>query len=113
MQRLIHTNPSPPPNAAYLSLQISAALAQLIVLSPAHAETLYDAIRDSGGPSSGDPDSPKDIWATEGTKNPKQRGGFQLALTLDGKRLATIPIAGDCLVPSRAIAGRDTYVSAR
>ena len=66
----------------------------------------------TGGPSSGDPDSPKDIWATEGTKDPKQLGGFQLALTLDGKRLATIPIAGDRLMPSRAIAGRDIYVPA-
>ena len=70
------------------------------------------ASRDSGGPSSGEPDSPKDIWATEGTKDPKQLGGFQLALVLDGKRLATIPIAGDRLVPSRAIAGRDIYVPA-
>ena len=68
--------------------------------------------RDTGGPSSGDPDSPKDIWATEGTKDPKQLGGFQLALTLEGKRLAAIPIAGDRLVPSRAIAGRDIYVPA-
>jgi hypothetical protein len=66
--------------------------------------------RDTGGPSSGDPDSPKDIWAAEGTKDPKQLGGFQLALTLDGKRLAAIPIAGDQLVASRAIAGRDIYV---
>ena len=41
------------------------------------------ASRDSGGPSSGEPDSPKDIWAAEGTKDPKQLGGFQLALTLD------------------------------
>ncbi|HXP73902.1 MAG TPA: hypothetical protein VN823_07125 [Stellaceae bacterium] len=70
------------------------------------------ASKDSGGPSSGDPDSPKDIWAAEGTKDPKQLGGFQLAVTLDGKRLATIPIAGDRLVPSRAIAGRDIYVPA-
>ena len=70
------------------------------------------ASRDSGGPSSGEPDSPKDIWAAEGTKDPKQLGGFQLALTLDGRRLATIPIAGDRLVPSRAIAGRDIYVPA-
>ena len=68
--------------------------------------------RDTGGPSSGDPDSPKDIWATEGTKDPKQLGGFQLAITLDGKRLAAIPIAGDRLVPGRAIAGRDIYVPA-
>jgi hypothetical protein len=70
------------------------------------------ATRNTGGPSSGDPDSPKDIWATEGTKDPKQLGGFQLAITLDGKRLATIPIASDRLVPSRAIAGRDIYVPA-
>lgn len=70
------------------------------------------ASRDSGGPSSGEPESPKDIWAAEGTKDPKQLGGFQLALVLDGKRLATIPIAGDRLVPSRAIAGRDIYVPA-
>lgn len=70
------------------------------------------ASKDSGGPSSGDPDSPKDIWAAEGTKDPKQLGGFQLALMLEGKRLATIPIAGDRLVPSRAIAGRDIYVPA-
>ena len=66
--------------------------------------------RDTGGPSSGDPDSPKDIWATEGTKDPKQLGGFQLALTLEGKRLAAIPIAGDRLAASRAVAGRDIYV---
>jgi hypothetical protein len=70
------------------------------------------ASRDSGGPSSGDPDSPKDIWATEGTKDAKQLGGFQLAITLDGKRLATIPIAGDRLVPSRANVARDIYVPA-
>ncbi len=68
--------------------------------------------RDTGGPSSGDPDSPKDIWATEGTKDPKQLGGFQLALTLDGKRLAAVPIAGDRLVPSRAAVARDIYVPA-
>jgi len=68
--------------------------------------------RDTGGPSSGDPDSPKDIWATEGTKDPKQLGGFQLVLSLDGRRLAAIPIAGDRLVPSRAIGGRDVYVPA-
>jgi hypothetical protein len=68
--------------------------------------------RDTGGPSSGDPDSPKDIWAAEGTKDPKLLGGFQLALTLDGRRLAAIPIAGDRLVPNRAIAGRDIYVPA-
>jgi hypothetical protein len=70
------------------------------------------ANKDSGSPSSGDPDSPKDIWAAEGTKDPKQLGGFQLALMLEGKRLATIPIAGDRLVPSRASAGRDIYVPA-
>jgi hypothetical protein len=68
--------------------------------------------RDTGGPSSGDPDSPKDIWATQGTKDPKQLGGFQVVLTLDGRRLAAIPIADDRLVPSRAIAGRDIYVPA-
>lgn len=70
------------------------------------------ASKDSGGPSSGDPDSPKDIWATEGTKDPKQLGGFQLALVLDGKRLVAVPVAGDRLAPSRAAAGRDVYVSA-
>jgi hypothetical protein len=68
------------------------------------------ASKDSGGPSSGDADSPKDIWATEGTKDPKQLGGFQLALVLDGKRLVTIPVAGDRLAPSRAAPGRDVYV---
>ena len=68
--------------------------------------------RDTGGPSSGDPDSPKDIWATEGTKDPKQLGGFQLALTLDGRRLAAIPIAGDRLMPGRAVVARDIYVPA-
>jgi hypothetical protein len=68
--------------------------------------------RDTGGPSSGDPDSPKDIWATEGTKDPRKLGGFQLVLTLDGRRLAAIPIAGDRLAPSRAVAGRDIYVPA-
>lgn len=68
--------------------------------------------RDTGGPSSGDPDSPKDIWATEGTKDPKKLGGFQIVLTLDGRRLAAIPIADDRLAPSRAVAGRDIYVPA-
>jgi len=70
------------------------------------------ASKDSSGPSSGDPDSPKDIWATEGTKDLKQLGGFQLALVLDGKRLVTIPVSGDRLMPSRAAAGRDVYVPA-
>jgi hypothetical protein len=70
------------------------------------------ASRDSGGPSSGDPDSPKDIWAAKGTKDPRQLGGFQLALVLDGKRIVTIPMAGDRLVPSRAIVSRDIYVPA-
>ena len=68
--------------------------------------------RDTGGPSSGDPDSPKDIWATEGTKDPKKLGGFQIVLTLDGRRLAAIPIADDRLVPSRANVARDIYVPA-
>jgi hypothetical protein len=68
--------------------------------------------KETGGPSSGDPDSPKDIWATEGTKDPKQLGGFQLALMLEGKRLATIPVAGDRLVAGRASASRDIYVPA-
>lgn len=67
--------------------------------------------KDSGAPSSGAPDSPQQIWAVNNVSDPKQLGGFQLALVLNGKRLALIPIVGDRLMPGRATLGRDITVA--
>jgi hypothetical protein len=70
------------------------------------------APKDSGAPSSGEPDSPQQIWAVNNVSDPKQLGGFSLALVLDHKRLALIPIVGDRLVAGRATVARDFIVAA-
>jgi len=53
-------------------------------------------------PSSGTADSPQSLWVVEGVAEPARLGGFQLALMLDKKRLATIPIAADRLAAKDA-----------
>jgi hypothetical protein len=53
-------------------------------------------------PSSGEAGFPQDIWAIEGKSNPAQLGGFSVALMLGHKRLVTIPIDRDRLVPAQA-----------
>jgi hypothetical protein len=53
-------------------------------------------------PGSGEGGAPQDIWVLDGKSDPSQLGGFSLALLLDTKRLATIPIARDRLVPAQA-----------
>lgn len=56
----------------------------------------------NAGPSSGSPDSPKDIWSLEKVTDPAKVSGMVLALELDGKRLISIPVEGDKLVADKA-----------
>jgi hypothetical protein len=56
----------------------------------------------NAGPASGAPDSPKDIWSLEKVTDPAKISGMVLALELDGKRLISIPVDGDKLVPDKA-----------
>ena len=57
---------------------------------------------ENGPPGSGTPGSPQQIWGIEHISDPARVGGFGLALMLDGKRLATIPIEHDRLVAGKA-----------
>jgi hypothetical protein len=56
----------------------------------------------NAGPSAGSPDSPKDIWSLEKVTDPTQVSGMILALELDGKRLISIPVEGNKLMPEKA-----------
>jgi hypothetical protein len=56
----------------------------------------------SGAPASGTPASPQSIWVFEEAAEPPRLGGFELALMLEGKQLAAIPIEHDRLVAAKA-----------
>jgi hypothetical protein len=57
---------------------------------------------DAGGESQGEAESPTQLWSLDGLSDPTKLGGFRLALMLDKKRLALIPIMGDRLAIERA-----------
>ncbi len=56
----------------------------------------------NAGPSSGEPNSPKNIWSLENVTDPANVTGLVLALELDGKRLISIPVAGGKLIADKA-----------
>ncbi|MGE5270728.1 MAG: hypothetical protein ACM3JG_13760 [Thiohalocapsa sp.] len=60
------------------------------------------APRDGGPPASGTADGPQAIWAIEGIADGAKLGGFEVALMLGKRRLATIPIRGDRLIAGEA-----------
>lgn len=57
----------------------------------------------NAGPSSGTPDSPKNILSLTNVTDPAQVTGLALALELDGKRLISIPVEGDKLMAKKTI----------
>lgn len=70
------------------------------------------ASRESPSSASGAPGSPQPVWAIEGISEPARLGGFDLALMFGRKRLATIPIERDRLVPAKAKTAAGLTVSA-
>lgn len=57
---------------------------------------------DAGGEAQGEAESPTPLWSLDGLSDPTKLGGFRLALMLDKRRLALIPVTGDRLVIERA-----------
>ncbi|WP_207462064.1 hypothetical protein [Azospirillum sp. SYSU D00513] len=59
----------------------------------------------------GSPGHPVSLWAHDGQTDPAKLSGFQLVLSLEGRRLAVIPVSGDRLVAAKASLAHDVEVA--
>ncbi|HVJ44337.1 MAG TPA: hypothetical protein VM639_22735 [Dongiaceae bacterium] len=93
--------PKPPAENDDLDLALANGAALLWIDSKEKVPPV-DPTLANAGPAAGSPDSPKDIWSLEKVTAPADITGMVLALELDGKRLISIPVEQDKLVPSKA-----------